>query len=525
MKPKYKALITVAAFLYNSLASADPVRISASDFAKDSAKVAALQKAVMAMRGNDAAINTSPGYRASWQYWANTHGYLGTGPNAAGTVATYVPQQVARFCAGDQVCVSYYQHLKDTPLPADGFTGQVWGTCQHGNLNFLPWHRLYLHFFERVLRKQSGSADLSLPYWDYFAERGADGQGIALPKLVRGKPVGATYDPFRTPGLNEYTAAIDPNTGSAAQAFKFTGFTRFSKQLEQQPHGVMHCGTGSGCTAPDMGLVPLAGLDPVFYMHHANIDRLWQCWLNRAAHGQAIDLAWARANLGMPESWFQTSYQFIDENGKAVSMKIADVFTLGMVDTHYDKETDCVTALPRTQLAELKTIAKVPMKLMPMSNTQGTVLKGNAVTIPLQASPEANVASILPNAAGVEAGNALLVIEDVAVKGDPEVTYNLYISSKRDPKRTAYIATLNYFGVLEQAHPGGHQPNTTGNIGTLTYDVHEELLGLGLTSTADVDVRFVPSNFVTEAIKAHTTQGSVTVGKVYLMKADGDVAK
>ncbi|SJM91921.1 conserved exported hypothetical protein [Crenothrix polyspora] len=525
MKYKCMALIVVAAFSYNSLANADFVRISASDFVKDPVKVAALQKAVVAMRTNDAATNTSPKYRASWQYWANTHGYLGAGPNAAGTVANYVPQQTARFCSGNPVCTSYYQHLIDTPLPADGFTTNVWGTCQHGNLNFLPWHRMYLHFFERVLRKQSGTADFSLPYWDYFSERGADGQGIALPKLVRGQSAGAAVDQFRTPGLNEHTVAIDERTGSAAQAFKFTNFTRFSNQLEQQPHGAMHCGTGSSCRAPDIGLVPLAGLDPVFYMHHANIDRLWQCWLNREAHNQTIDLAWAKANLGMPDSWYQTSYKFVDENGNVVSMKIADVFTPGVIDTHYDKETNCVTSLPSPQLPAVKAIA--PMKLIPMSNTKATVLKGNAVTIPLQASSDTHPFSISPGVMGVKKGNAQLIIENVDVQGDPEVTYNIYISSKRDPKRTVYIATLNYFGILEPTHSEHSQPNANapGNVGTLTYDVQEELSELGLTSTADVEVRFVPSNFVTEAVKAHTTEGSVTVGKVHLIKSNDGVVK
>ena len=93
-------------------------------------------------------------------------------------------------------------------MPADRFTTQIWGTCQHGNLNFLPWHRMYLHFYERVMRKQSGDDKFSLPYWDYFAEKGAGGMGIALPTLVRGAGTGAMYDEFRTPGLNEYTATF-----------------------------------------------------------------------------------------------------------------------------------------------------------------------------------------------------------------------------------------------------------------------------------------------------------------------------
>ena len=408
-------------------------------------------------------------------------------------------------------------------MPADRFTAQIWGTCQHGNLNFLPWHRMYLHFYERVMRKQSGDDKFSLPYWDYFSEKGAGGKGIALPTLVRGAGTGAMYDEFRTPGLNEYTAAIDANTGSAKQAFKFTNFTRFSNELQNQPHGAMHCGTGSGCRAPDMGLVPLAGLDPVFYMHHANIDRFWQCWLNRQANGQTINLAWAKANLGMPDSWYQTSYQFVDENGKAVSMTIADVFTPGVIDTHYDKETNCVVAEPRTKPPVLKA-GPTLMKITPVSHTKGAELKGEAVTLPLQATPGKDLLTAGPRMMGMKAGNAVLIIENVDIKGDPEVTYNIYISSKSDPKRSVYIATLNYFGVLEPAHKGHKQDTgSAAKIGTLTYDVQEELAELGVSSTADVTVRFVPSNFLTEAVKKRTTKGSVTVGNIRLEPAGSDV--
>src|ERR1700760_2564998 len=47
-------------------------------------------------------------------------------------------------------------------LPEDAITEQLkplksyWQQCPHGNYFFLSWHRMYLHFFERILRKASG---------------------------------------------------------------------------------------------------------------------------------------------------------------------------------------------------------------------------------------------------------------------------------------------------------------------------------------------------------------------------------
>ena len=39
--------------------------------------------------------------------------------------------------------------------------------CPHGNWFFLPWHRVYLHHFERTIAEISGKADFALPYWDW----------------------------------------------------------------------------------------------------------------------------------------------------------------------------------------------------------------------------------------------------------------------------------------------------------------------------------------------------------------------
>ena len=38
----------------------------------------------------------------------------------------------------------------------------AWGWCMHGNWWFLPWHRGYLYFFERIVRKISGDDSFRL---------------------------------------------------------------------------------------------------------------------------------------------------------------------------------------------------------------------------------------------------------------------------------------------------------------------------------------------------------------------------
>src|SRR5688572_16910261 len=46
-----------------------------------------------------------------------------------------------------------------------------WSQCQHSSWFFLPWHRMYLHFFEQIVAdaviQEGGPADWALPYWNY----------------------------------------------------------------------------------------------------------------------------------------------------------------------------------------------------------------------------------------------------------------------------------------------------------------------------------------------------------------------
>ena len=41
--------------------------------------------------------------------------------------------------------------------------------CTHGNWFFLPWHRGYLLYFERICRQLTGDSKFALPYWNWTA--------------------------------------------------------------------------------------------------------------------------------------------------------------------------------------------------------------------------------------------------------------------------------------------------------------------------------------------------------------------
>src|SRR5882757_5541660 len=57
--------------------------------------------------------------------------------------------------------------LSDEELAKMRSLERYWRQCPHKNYFFLSWHRAYLYFFERIVRKASGDADFTLPYWPY----------------------------------------------------------------------------------------------------------------------------------------------------------------------------------------------------------------------------------------------------------------------------------------------------------------------------------------------------------------------
>jgi hypothetical protein len=78
-------------------------------------------------------------------------------------------------------------------------------------------------------------------------------------------------------------------------------FASFQSQINGV-HGGVHVRTGG-----DMGSVPSAGYDPIFYLHHANVDRLWAQW--QAAHPGALPASEATFALAPFNRPFSTAWQ------------------------------------------------------------------------------------------------------------------------------------------------------------------------------------------------------------------------
>jgi tyrosinase len=162
--------------------------------------------------------------------------------------------------------------------PADPNSWGYWinahqNYCPHGIAYFLAWHRGYLYYFERQLRAISGDPSLVLPYWDYYGNP-------SLPAE------------FTNPGAGNplWASRLNTNVGAALTMAPFSGavvnFQRstrnaYETSLESAPHNPVHDIIGGAMTTMR------SPADPIFWLHHANIDRLWVAWV-AAGGGRAM---------------------------------------------------------------------------------------------------------------------------------------------------------------------------------------------------------------------------------------------
>jgi hypothetical protein len=173
----------------------------------------------------------------------------------------------------------------------------------HLNHTFLPWHRAFLYQFETDLI-QANSEIHALPYWDmtvnyatphqaniwedrYLGGSSSDGGSNAscVPNgpFQSWNPVYPQKDCLRR-GFNmktgrssgfanadkqvRFTSPMELN-----QVLKETNFQRFHEMVQYTLHAIPHIYFGG--KQGTMNALSLAANDPLFYLHHGNMDYIW----------------------------------------------------------------------------------------------------------------------------------------------------------------------------------------------------------------------------------------------------------
>ena len=223
------------------------------------------------------------------------------------------------------------RHLPPRFPAAPAGAAPFWDQCQHQTWFFLPWHRGYLAAFEATVAKAvadlGGPSDWALPYWNYSQSLVANPDARRLPAAFRDQtlPDGSPNALFApramaadgSVNLRDVDVALGalnqgvftPTSGvSVGFGGPKTGFSHFGSangELERFPHNAVH-GRISGW----MGHPNTAAFDPIFWLHHCNIDRLWEVWRTQnPAHVNPVDPDWL-TNL---------TFDLHDETGAVIS--------------------------------------------------------------------------------------------------------------------------------------------------------------------------------------------------------------
>ncbi len=155
----------------------------------------------------------------------------------------------------------------------------------HENAGFLPWHRTYLLDFERELQRSDPS--VALPYWRF--DRPAPNLlveeflGRTLPDRT---VVFAPRNPLQfwstdgTTGISRWTPydllTKQPPVLTEAETLAqgASGIFDDFRTIETTPHKTVH----AVFFTTDLASLHTAVRDPLFFLLHANVDRLWAKW-------------------------------------------------------------------------------------------------------------------------------------------------------------------------------------------------------------------------------------------------------
>lgn len=394
---------------------------------------------------------------------------------------------------------------EDSPTTAAEMA--AWNQCEHASYFFFSWHRMYLYFFDRILRAAAGDPTLVLPYWNW-----SDPNQYALPAAFR-LPADSTNPlyiapPGRPSQLDAGTAYLSAGVVSYLGAFGDTQFQnggqsgfgfgggvsqpmQFSSyygDLEMQPHNIVHSTLGGL-----MGDPLTAAQDPIFWLHHAMIDRLWNKWIQQGGRTDSGDAA-----------WLNTTFTFYDEAGHAVYLTGSEVVdAAGQLNYRYDDDPAPMMRHRFVLNKQLLAQAIGPRSLVAATVFATSIPLAKAERVRLNGTPlrlKLPVTEVVRNSLHrLRAGRPLyLRIDDIRTIKPPGYYYAIYIDApegqKLDEHTTGFVGNLSLFSLLPHRMAGG-KPTARGDV-FVDYNVTAQLQRIAGDRAGTRSVELIPRGLV-----------------------------
>lgn len=387
--------------------------------------------------------------------------------------------------------------------------------CPHGNWYFLPWHRWYLYYFEDQCRfhlKQAAekitdknermtaeteAECFALPYWNWF-------ESPSIPEAF-----------FVSDSLKNNSRRVNPRSRLAADvtgaavAKRIEGIKDFDAfasgradrirdsssqgMLEATPHNGVHVFVNG-----DMGSF-MSPLDPIFWMHHCHVDKIWAEWATKNPTLALPDAP--NAADGDNPAWTADFWKakevgnFIDRTGKNdVKKTIGDALDFRSLGFSYDI-LEAAPASTRNALAATETppeslglASAAPRKRVKFDKDEiGYSVNGSIMTIALpdkkNGAAQTKMNNLLINFANRIKANKpslfTLNVQNIAIPDNKNVRLigYLYLGEPGQPTKNYdadpnLIGSISFFG--HNHDEGGQHPETMNAI----FDVTDVMTGL-----------------------------------------------
>lgn len=345
----------------------------------------------------------------------------------------------------------------------------AWNTCHIDPRYFWSWHRMYLYWFERIVRKYSRMYDWAIPFWDW-----ANPAQRQLPPAFR--VVGsALYDSTRNAAMNDGTGSMSASLGtSVSNAFLLLDFFNAQSGVNG-PHGSVH-----GAVSGNMCCVISAAQDPIFWLHHSTVDRQWNLWLAQGG---------GRSNPLADADWRNRQFTFFDECCQEVKMRGCDVLRAAkQLSYKYECEPSQVEqycpVIWKPPLFEIVVLVRFrkPFKL---SKT--------AVSVPLSAAAADNKAFApkLLESARAPGKTVVLQLKGIEADRDPGASWQVYVGPAGltpDPRSAYFVGVLGLFGGGIKSRKDHYHP------GEFAFPISKSILGTN--DPSKLQVTFVPTSGV-----------------------------
>ena len=223
-----------------------------------------------------------------------------------------------------------------------------------------------------------------------------------------------------------------------------------------------------------MGFVPTAALDPIFYLHHSNIDRLYECWLK-------VDEA---ARLPKGSAILDKRYSFVDADGTVKNRRVRDMLKTSQLGYSYTAGGDCPVSPKSAVVASAGATAAGPTSL-------GRGLTSAPVTL------DSGVTSAFGSQArGRTSRTATLVIEGFQVDAIPGALYNVFIEAPGFVREQ--VGVIDFFGFGHSGGHGGHGGHG-GRVERLEFDATAALERMRPSPGVKLSIILEPTTGLTDS--------------------------